>query len=83
MLDGYGGSWAVDFVEQCIMTSLYFDHLSTLESKTDAEVIEILQTEFYKTEQTLRDNLQGVLMDRASLTIQAAGVSLIFFLNCI
>lgn len=72
LLDGYEGSWAVDFVEQCIMTSLYFDHLSTLESKTDEEVIEILQAEFHKTEQALQDNLQSILMDRASLSIQAA-----------
>lgn len=33
LLDGYNGIWAVDLVEQCILTNMYFDHLATLEKK--------------------------------------------------
>lgn len=51
---------------------MYFDHLSTLLSKTDEEINNILYTEFEKTEQFLRDNQQDILMKRAELSILAS-----------
>lgn len=32
LLDGYNGTLSVDLAEQCILTDMYFDHLSTLKS---------------------------------------------------
>ncbi len=32
-IDGYNGTWAVDLVDQSILTNTYFDHLDTLQSE--------------------------------------------------
>lgn len=33
ILDGFNGSWTVDFIEQCLLSNIYFDHLFSLQSK--------------------------------------------------
>ena len=97
LLDGYNGIWAVDLVDQCILTNMYFDHLSTLKSlkyflikkiilkkkltrfilcieKSDEEIYAILKGEFNSAEQTLQENLNELLMKRASYSILGADV---------
>jgi len=72
LLDGYNGIWAVDLVDQCILTNMYFDHLSTLKKKSDEEIYAILKGEFNSAEQTLQENLNELLMKRASYSILGA-----------
>lgn len=33
VIDGFNGTWMVDFLEQFLLSNLYFDHLSDLSSK--------------------------------------------------
>lgn len=70
LLDGYNGTWAVDLVDQSILTNTYFDHLDTLQKKNDDEVFEILTNEFQKTEELLRDNSYDILLKIADINVQ-------------
>lgn len=70
ILDGYNGTGAVDIVEQALLTNVCFDHLHTLQNKTDEEIYSILSLEFEKAEQQLKEQLQELLMRRASLVFQ-------------
>lgn len=72
LLDGYSGSISVDLAEQCILTDMYFDQLTTLKTKKNDEIIEILKSEFEKTEQTLAANFQEKIVERGTLTINSS-----------
>ena len=69
ILDGYNGTWSVDLMEQCLLSHLYFDHLQSLEIKKDDEIFSILRDEFEKADQTLKANINDVIMRRSELTL--------------
>lgn len=79
IVDGYNGTFAVDLIEQCLLSDLYFDHLNNMETKTDDQVFALLKDEFQKAEQTLRDNQEDLLLTRASKTIFNGEVKFHFY----
>ncbi|RNA37902.1 TGF-beta-activated kinase 1 and MAP3K7-binding 1-like isoform X1 [Brachionus plicatilis] len=75
VIDGFNGTWVVDFLEQFLLSNLYFDHLSDLSIKSNEEINDLLIKEFFDAERYLSEQSQETLAKRASINIHLANLN--------